>query len=232
MLRHFYQVIPNVGLKNRMNIFRNIVDAIAGWKVSSSMAKLEKMHKNFDYLTLSVFAPEAVSLSETENKLNEARKDLWLHFSNEHYAWWNKYKYGGWWNKHKSNFICYNPDSHFIIEETLSFWMQNIKRLQCELIPLTNPLWLQNQSGDIIRLHATISLHESSTAHQLNTSVSVANPSHLNDLDNLLTFPSENSRSFFVYFKKENDWDVIEPSGEHLQDWERWHRKNVEWTGY
>jgi hypothetical protein len=59
-----------------MNFLRNIADAIAGWKVNSTMAYLQKIHKKVDYLTLTIFAPETITLFKTESELNNARKDL------------------------------------------------------------------------------------------------------------------------------------------------------------
>jgi hypothetical protein len=128
--------------------------------------------------------------------------------------------------------LCYNPDSHFIIEETLSFWIQNIEKLQNELLPMTNPMWLKNKSSDIIRLHAKIVLKESSTDKEFSVLISASNRSVLSDLENLLSFPAENSRCFFAYFKKGNEWEIMEPSSEYFNAWESWDSKKVDWSGW
>jgi hypothetical protein len=220
--------IPNicllsVGRHNIMSILRNISSAIAGWKVQSYITYLEKYHQNCDYLIVNVFAPESIDLRKAEDELNNARKDLWLHYVNDH---------GGWGNNHKPNIICYNPDAHFIDEESLSFCMQNMKRIQNKELPVTNPLWLKNNFNGILRLHATIALDNTSSERTLNVSVSALSQQIIDGLDDLLTFPAEKSRCFFLYFKNNREWSVIKPPSDQIDNWQSWPSKSINCTGY
>ena len=176
-------------------------------------------------ITLYIDAPARLTMIYAENGFNNSRKDLWL---------W----YAGPWNKNKLISFCSKRELKEIKEE-LYFWIHNIYRLEKRLPPITNPLWLKNDSGDIVRLHATsCSCCDSKGGGVLNVKILASSPSKslLDDSDFSERF--EFGINFdcriltMSFFHGRIDWEIVSPMAELDEDYKNWNTKFFKPKGF
>ena len=197
-------------------------------------------------IKLYLFAPETLTLYDAEKGLNNSRKDLWLHYAEN--QGWNHYTENyvvpGWWrtkwHKEVPSFTCYDEFSHKGIEEEMYFWIRNIYRIERGLPPITNPCWLQNKLGDILRLQLEHCIHSPDNdwqAHKLNVliSISSSNKYLLEDsefLNRFIFFYEKGISKTALFLCREDGWKIIT----HLPDWneslQNWGNKVLVPAGY
>jgi hypothetical protein len=211
------------------SIIKRFWAAIAGWNTISTRHYLDSFCAAHDpvfeeYVDLPDCLSGSVTLPEAEDAIKKAERELWDHLTNDH---------GGPWDKQRPFLGCYSPRKHSHIKEELQFWIRNLNRLKDGLPPVTNPLWLRNQTSNAtIRFERKlVPASPSRYGVRLALLVSSNVQSCLQDIESSVSFPINGEEGVLMFssitLKKGKDIQIIQPDSELEKEVETWFKKEI-----
>jgi hypothetical protein len=207
-------------IKNFIKAYRV---SVAGIRAVSTVTYMDRHLKQDLYWPLqensfdiNIFALKTTSDIDNNRELHNGITDLWLYFAENH---------GGVRVQSDclvNEWLC-TSFSYTHLKNMLLFWLRNRNLIQKGLIPVTNPIWLQNNEGYVVKLTLVPKVIEGQSSPDGRTIVvKISSKQNISrdDFEETILFFMDNYD--WVGLRLGKQWKIIRPSEDIVIDSDNW----------